>query len=1459
MMNAIVPLNIAALRVNNNDATNVVSGLQGKTAKFSAMPWCDPSLDVEPSAASTGDKIYAPLASVNGHPLSSPGDPLGVGVHLHWTLPDYFNKGVQDCDGGNPVFPAAPNRWLVTRFLSFLDTNTGKYGSISSKSWVVESDYLADSRAPDSYGIVRPAISVPIPSAPGFQQQPFMYMGRVVDAHDWDPRRAAAGDYLPSYKGTDGRALYLTAIGFVGAYFGAYYPECSSVFGFWDHFSDVPCDGHASLRAALQVNAALQFRVSYQVTGWLNEAQADPLIDIDELVKTQYESYLAQCAENQVDPEQNPNDFFRHITADKMKWSFCMSDVHCQLNADLTIAALDYPQRTLVAGTAQEIVWNMTADPGTTYFLKSNTPASPAVWSAEVDIAVGNSTEEAVAALLKPDMGQGDGDGAALDCSEYLLNALQLGILSELGNMSDKLIALEEALHDNAFSHLASGYLWIVGSREVGTAAPVNPDAQVTLPLNLAEHLYLLNQAQKEYDMGRAALLGMRRQLFMDWTHYIKLYTGEPLAGASDAYITADEMGAFINSSDGGELHAVIEQGRKVGMLSYVTDPLAGAVTGIHPPVAGVARDSLAYTVWECYNRVVQVLEDYADWQLQCTSADNFFLPNEPVILMQGDMLDPVDRNGKQALTFVRLSQEILGQLDIRHGAASLVLSVGDVPDVPGVNPDVPMRADVQALMGEAFLITPMLAATLAGAVASLGGQDNPALRSPDDFTAAMMSAQGGLSPLDLAPHPGGMPAPGNTSLFDLVNDDDYQAGPNPVIAVAAPQALSIGFGNAGNNGWAPGASAWTTQTTPGGFSPSHVNPFLPVFMLWNIRLSPLACKGQADKQNPSYSQENISDFFQLDGDAIDHVYRMNGSQAINFTSPLGASYGSSAIINANSADVLVYQIGSYISDYSVDPDHQDGSLQQMQSIADQYANKKFIAQSISGFNNEQILNTFVAQLPLQNLTKGPRDSITKAVASAAVQNDWDNWYRFGFNSVQPISTGLLAQNNFGPLRAGFLEVLSVEIVDAFGQRMDLSTARRQPSGALDVTTAISLTPAEDDLANRGKIYLPPRVLAPTRLWLQWLSASHDNTVPGISRDFEEMSRHPATSPVCGWIMPNHLDNNLFFYDELGKPIGTLGIEHIQTDPAVVYRTRAGNLGNPENRLALDIGAAGAPTVNAHLANYMWYLQGQSAYYLQDLMTSIVASTNSIGPDSSTQNSALSVLIGRPLALVRAVAGLETAGNLLPLSQANHSPGSALPQDVNNRRVDYRQRMQHSSANLQNVRFPLRMGDLANFDDGLIGYLIESSGDNPYLGQPFYAPAAGSGMQHGVQKPAETTLQLTLNGAPHYLTMLVDPHGAVHATTGILPVHELRIPVEQYVTAMQNLAVNFVTRPVLKMAHTFIVPLPVESGYGWSWITPGAADATALLPALANETPMYGYSPQTLQEGWLELTPEGGA
>ena len=121
--------------------------------------------------------------------------------------------------------------------------------------------------------------------------------------------------------------------------------------------------------------------------------------------------------------------------------------------------------------------------------------------------------------------------------------------------------------------------------------------------------------------------------------------------------------------------------------------------------------------------------------------------------------------------------------------------------------------------------------------------------------------------------------------------------------------------------------------------------------------------------------------------------------------------------------------------------------------------------------------------------------------------------------------------------------------------------------------------------------------------------------------------------------------------------------------------------------------------------------------------------------------------------------------------------------------------------------------------------------------------------------PIDTTIEVTLNQQPIAIMMLVDPRAAVHATTGILSVSELSIPPDQYSLIMNDLAVNFVTRPMLQMAQGMTVPLPAETGYAWSWITPGAANTTPLKANAVNETPVYGYSPQTLQEGWLQLNP----
>ena len=84
--------------------------------------------------------------------------------------------------------------------------------------------------------------------------------------------------------------------------------------------------------------------------------------------------------------------------------------------------------------------------------------------------------------------------------------------------------------------------------------------------------------------------------------------------------------------------------------------------------------------------------------------------------------------------------------------------------------------------------------------------------------------------------------------------------------------------------------------------------------------------------------------------------------------------------------------------------------------------------------------------------------------------------------------------------------------------------------------------------------------------------------MPGFTADFAETNDHPATSPVCGWIVPNHLDVSLAFYDADGSPIGSFGLEHGEN----MYRTWAGQPRQPGQRCSTPTsGRTTAPRVNA--------------------------------------------------------------------------------------------------------------------------------------------------------------------------------------------------------------------------------------------------------------------------------------
>jgi hypothetical protein len=1391
------------------------------------MPWLVPGTP-PPKLPSTGDQIFKDLAAQTG-----PADPLGGGIHLHWGLPDFFSRGQLAPDGSDMTLQPAPNRWLVLRYLSLFDAAAGDWAEPVPTGFVVESDYVTASLEPEPSGIIRPAVAVPLPAGPASGTQPFMYLGRVVPYDTWDPSGEDPSDFLASHAGDDGKPLTLTSLGFVGPTFAPYYPECRSVFGFWDHFEDVAftSSGGTTLYQAIRNDIPVRFKASYQVIGWFADPSADPMAEVSAAATARFDDYLARCKANGVTPSETWASTFVATVEDQCRWTFDPGVIDS--------AATSGPAATLCAGIVQEVVWD-TSSSGSLSFLTHPDSTAPsgasAVWSDTTRLAVGSSTEEALSALLDKDMASSS-DPPVLQNYEYLLDALQLGLLNDLEVQPSKLIHLDEGLHDRAFAGLDGGLLWVVQPARPTGGGAQDADQEVTLPLGLAEDLSLLNAAQKAYDQARASVLVQRSQLFMDW---VRFATIDAAGDGSDPYVALQDVMQFVQD----ELTAVQAAGSAAGVLQYVSSS-SGQVTG-----CSSASDpaSLAGAVVSQHAVVAEAVGTVATWTLEAVAAPPFFLPSDPVLVMEGDRLAPARRNGSSRTIGVRLTSELLSSVTIESGGATFPVLAAQLAGMPAITPQTPNRSDVAGLVAEAHLVVPMLADRVITALSTAGGAGNPAAGGTGSYErclAAFRVAQGGQSQLDGAPQDPYPPT--GRGLFAAVRAAPPAA--DPTEQVTTPIPLTVTF-----HGWPPNAVAWSCQRELPAFSSpetTRYDPFLPLMLSWTVHLRPLA-PGAGD----DYGATDITDNFQLTVDDVDYSYLLDGGVP-TFPKPADVPYSGWSIISSKPAGALGGQIDTYIRTYPddpTDPSEPNPAIPALRDLRALYAERTFLSVALNGFNVQQLLQSYLPQTPVQDLVD-PSDDLTPLIASAVEEVQGDNWYDHAFNNVLPVFSGPRALENFGPIRAGFLAIASLEVVDVFGQRMTLGTLTTNGDGSLDAFPSLPLRPLAGDTKNGTAAYLAPRLLAPSRLWFRWLSATHD---AGATGDFVEMNTHPATSPVCGWIVPDHLDQSLLLYDATGLPIGSFGLEH----GVMTYRTRAGNPDNPRDELDKDIGTAGTPTVNPHVANFMWYLDGAGATgtFFADLLAAIGASDTFIAPASFAQDAELAVLIGRPLAITRAVLGLETSGGILPLSQADTSPTDPFPRDVKADNADYvKQRQAGSSASLASVQFPIRLGELADLDDGLVGYLKEEPGPQPY--DVFYSAAAVPEADPRCRQPTPADLELTLNAPPVTVTMLVDPRAAVHATTGILPVAALAVPSDQYAQAMGSLAVTFFTNPVLTRRQGLVVPVPQETGWQWSWVDPPDADGGEVAPPLplaanaANDAATYEYSPQALREGWLRLSP----
>jgi hypothetical protein len=458
---------------------------------------------------------------------------------------------------------------------------------------------------------------------------------------------------------------------------------------------------------------------------------------------------------------------------------------------------------------------------------------------------------------------------------------------------------------------------------------------------------------------------------------------------------------------------------------------------------------------------------------------------------------------------------------------------------------------------------------------------------------------------------------------------------------------------------------------------------------------------------------------------------------------------------------------------------------------------------------------------------------------------------------IQPGQSAPDPQIVTGPLRpftGGRLRLLQARLVDAFGRTLTLPVSTMK----LEVAATHAAPAAPRD------VLLRPRVTLPSRLMLRFVDAANASAPEEARVDQEHPERAP--SPVCGWLLPDHVDEALEVFDAAGAPMGQLF--HDPKTGAVLWEGapgRPGPLGaapfssHPAARwvgglvrglLAADTSARAAappPTESA----------------LSALLRAVDTTLWTTDPFASQPSGPIAGLVGRPIAVVRATIHFELQTDLDQLSYQGTT----------------RAERAAACASLAAQELRVRLGEASRTDDGLLAWFVDDDFEHVRLTSPLVrqmARATGPGRGHlaayGAQEEPELQpiehpyvhedADLSLRfGQQLRLTLLMLPTLAVHATTGILPRKRLMLARDWFEAALQRLAPSVRVGPVLFEGDpTAGVHMPRISGLGasqrfthkpdsMSWRDDAifAASQTAHLPELRYQA----------REGWIRVGGEG--
>lgn len=596
-------------------------------------------------------------------------------------------------------------------------------------------------------------------------------------------------------------------------------------------------------------------------------------------------------------------------------------------------------------------------------------------------------------------------------------------------------------------------------------------------------------------------------------------------------------------------------------------------------------------------------------------------------------------------------------------------------------------------------------------------------------------------------------------------------------------------------------------------------NPWLPLFMQWSVDILPV--------QPDATSSETIQNFFNANytinpTDNTYMNYTPNGKSGSVSVDPTNSNsftsdyYSGSAVLSPVSSANLAKKLTAAMRL------NEDSTFK---TLLDKLQASPVMVQPLSGFNKALLMRKQLLQLPVQ-VSGGPYATLTAQVKPLVGD----------MNQV-----GLDINGYFNPIRSSYLK-LNLTVVDVFGQKRDLNFSSLNCSSSMTTTFQGKPVP--------GVAYLPPRISQPSRLLFQWVAAD--------SSGIEEMNSHPATSPICGWFMPNHIDNrSMFVYNQQGTMLGILYLIESESTTTVGWQSAPGDNSTIDDTIEVAL-----QYENPQLASTAIALKNGSVAIFQAFMSAMDTISSSLSPSTVSSKSNIATLVGLPVALVQSYLRWEVQGNPA-VDQA-----AACYQSQGN--------YNETDRGLTEVNFPVILGNLNQGNDGLIGYFMQPSSQDyttsSYDFNTFYT--TGSTPNESVINPVQGTLNLTIT--PQFddndpeppdmdscivkLLMLVDPRAPIHAITGVLPSATLQLPSDQWSDAVSKLDMSFLVAPVLQGNQGLALPLCPENGYQWSWveeINNSGTKTWMVNPSIASfiNQAVANYTPQQIREGWLRLNP----